>query len=232
MKKILLAAAPLALVLTLTGCGSGGGGGSSSGSFAASPTPSPTTAATALNVSPCLNQLVAGRSLASLVIPDVVTLDPTKASGFPNGRQLQDPVIDLELAALFLDLTKVPVTVLASLPLDPSGNDKPLPGTFPFLAAAWGGAPAAVGGSGFVFRTDPSTSYTRVDRMGEPAVATALVDTANKNAYNDDNPTVDATGKWVPVFTADLTALSMALDPQLTALGLPVCAVPATSTAP
>lgn len=226
MNKTLFAAAPLALALALTGCGSGGG--SDSGS--ASPLASATTAAVALDVSPCLNQKVGTRSVASLVIPDVVTLDPTQSSGFPNGRQLQDPVIDVEIAVLFLDITKTSPAVLANLPLDPSGNDKPLPGVFPFLAGAWGGTPAAAGGSGFVFRTDPATSYTRVDRMGEPAVATVLVDTANKNAYNDDNPTIDATGKWVPVFTKDLTALAMALDGQLTSLGLPVCAVPAKAS--
>ena len=229
MKQILIAAAPLALVCTLAGCG---GSGSSGSSGANSPLAAGTPSATpgTLNVNPCLSQKVAGTPLASLVVPDVVTLDPTQASGFPNGRQLQDPVVDLELAALFLDLTKVPVTTLSAIPLDPSGNDKPLPGVFPFLAESWGGAPAAVGGSGFVFRTDPATSYTRVDRMGQPAVATVLVDASHKSAYNDDNPTIDATGKWVPVFVTDLTALATALDPQLTALGLPVCATTTAST--
>lgn len=233
MKTILYAATSFVLLFTLAGCGSSGSNGSSSDAPVIAPTPSPSPSASpttaALDVSPCLNQKVAGRSVASLVVPDVVTFDPTQASGFPNGRQLQDPVIDLELAALLLDVTKNPVSTFANIPLDPSGNDKPLPGVFPFLADAWGGAPAAVGGSGFVFRTDSPSSYTRVDRMGEPAVSTALVDTADKSAYNDDNPTVDATGKWVPVFKADLTALAQALDGQLTSLGLKVCAVPAAA---
>jgi hypothetical protein len=229
MKQIVLAAAPLALAFTLTGCGGSGGGSSGSGTNPASAKP-PAAAAT-LNVGPCLNQaVIPGRSLAAIAVPDVVTLDPTQASGFPNGRQLQDPVIDLELAALFLDLTKVPVTTLANLPLDPSGNDKPYTGVFPFLAPAWGTPPAAVGGSGFVFRTDAPSAYTRVDRMGEPAISTALIDTADKTAYNDDNPTIDASGKWVPTISADLTALAAELDPQLTALGLPVCAVATTAS--
>jgi hypothetical protein len=228
MKQILLAAAPLAFAFTLTGCGGSSGGSSTAAADPAAAAPAP--AAAALNVSPCLNQaVIPGRSLAAIAIPDVVTLDPTQPSGFPNGRQLQDPVIDLELAALFLDLTKVPVTTLANLPLDPSGNDKPYPGTFPFLAPAWGTTPAAVGGSGFVLRTDPPSSYTRVDRMGEPAISTALIDTADKSAYNDDTPAIDATGKWVPTMTTDLTALATELDPQLTALGLPVCAVATTT---
>ena len=232
MKKIVLAAAPLALAFTLAGCG--GGGSPSTTTATPTPTPTPTTTPTpvavTVDVNPCFSQLVAGRSLAAIAVPDVLTLDPTQPAGFPNGRQLQDPVIDLELAALFLVLTQVPVTTLSSIPLDPSGNDKPLPGVFPFLAPAFGTTPAATGGSGFVFRTDPPSSYTRVDRMGEPAIATALIDTAHKTAYNDDNPTVDATDKWVPLETIDLTTLATALDPQLKALGLPVCAVPITAS--
>ena len=222
MNKILLATAPLALALTLAGCGSGSSG--------ASATPTPTATPATVDVGPCFSQLVAGRGLASIAVPDVLTLDLTQPPGFPNGRQLQDPVIDLELAALFLDLTQVPLTTLATLPLNPSGNDKPLPGVFPYLAPAWGTTPAATGGSGFVFRTDAPSSYTRVDRMGEPAISTALIDTADKSAYNDDNPTVDATGKWVPLETIDLTTLATELDPQLKALGLPVCAVPITAS--
>jgi hypothetical protein len=221
--NLIAAAAPLALVITLAGCNDGSGSGATS---SATPTPTPTATAAALDVTPCLNQLVAGRSVASLFVPDVITLDLAKPSGFPNGRRMQDPVIDLELAALFLDLKTDPVDTLAKLPLNPSGNDKPLLSGFPFLADAWGGAPAAVGGTGFVFRTDPATSYTRVDRAGEPAVSTALIEGNNKNLYNDDTPAIDATGKWVPVLTKDLTALATALDPQLTSLGLKVCAVP------
>ncbi len=229
MKTILLAATPLAFAFILTGCGGGDGA-----SATATPTPTPTATVTptpaTVDVGPCLSQKVLGnRSLANIAVPDVLTLDPTQPSGFPNGRQLQDPVIDLELAALFLDLTQVPITTLSTIPLDPSGNDEPLPGVFPFLSPAQGAAPAAVGGSGFVFRTDPPANYTRVDRMGEPAISTALIDTADKSAYNDDNPTVDATGKWVPLETIDLTTLATALDPQLKALGLPVCAIPITA---
>ena len=41
------------------------------------------------------------------------------------------------------------------------------------------------------FRTTPAAMYTRVDRMGMPAVATALVSSGQKNAYNDADPTGD-----------------------------------------
>lgn len=214
--------------LALAGCGGG-----SSGSTASTPTPATPTAGTvtsaSLDVTPCLNQLVAGRSVASLVVPDVITLDLNKPSGFPNGRKLEDPVIDLELAALFLDLKTHAVDTLAKIPLNPSGNDLPLPGVFPYLAEAQGGTPASTGGSGFVFRTDAPSAYNRVDRMGEPAVATALVRAAQKTAFNDDSPTQDATGKWVSEFTADLTELANALQDDFAGAGLKICAVPKAS---
>ena len=217
-------AVALASTLALSACGGGGSGASGAESTTTNTTGTQT--GSALDVSPCLNQTVAGRSVASLVVPDVLTLDPTKASGFPNGRTLTDPVIDLELAALFLDLRVHPVDTLAKLPLNPSGNDVPLPATFPYLGEAHGGAPAATGGSGFVFRTDAPSAYARVDRMGEPAVATALVRTAQKTAFNNDSPVDDATGKWVPEFTADLTELATALQDDFAAAGLKICAKP------
>jgi hypothetical protein len=217
----------LATTLSLGACGDGGGG--SGGSSPTAGAGGGTVTAAKLDVTPCLTQTVGGRSVASLVVPDVLTLDPTQPSGFPNGRRLQDPVVDLEIAALFLDLKTDPVDTLAKLPLDPSGNDVPLPATFPYLGAAHGGVTTLGSGSGFVFRTDPATAYTRVDRMGEPAVATVLVSTANKTAFNDDSPTQDATGKWAPEFTTDLTALATALQDDLTAAGLKICAVPKTS---
>ena len=232
MKTLLQFVVPCALAFTLAGCGSetapGASASSSSGSSGG------TTTAAKLDVTPCLTQLVIpGRTLAAIAVPDVVTLDPTKPSGFPNGRQLLDPVVDLELAALFLDLKTHAVTTFANLPLDPAGNDKPQPGTFPFLADPWGGAPAQAGGAGFAFRSDAPSAYTRVDRMGEPAIATVLVDAARKTAYNDDSPAIDATGKWVPTFKANLEVLAEELGPQLASLGLKACAVPVSgSTAP
>jgi hypothetical protein len=179
----------------------------------------------AVDVTPCLSQTVfEGRSVANLVVPDVLQLDMNQPSGFPNGRRLTDPVIDLELAVLFLDLKSQPVTTFANLPLDPTSTGVPQLPNFPYLAAAQGAAPAPAGGSGFVFRGDPPSAYTRVDRMGMPAVSTALIVTASKSAYNDDNPTVDATGKWVPTIKADLTNLTTALIGQFRSIGLKPCA--------
>ena len=60
-----------------------------------------------------------------------------------------------------------------------------------------------------------------------PAVATALIGGPNKNPYNDDNPAVDATGRWVPELSSQLTALTNALADDFRALNLTMCATPA-----
>jgi hypothetical protein len=95
----------------------------------------------------CLGQSLGsnpmGPTVASLVVPDdALTLDPSAESGFPNGRRLQDPVIDVTLAVLFLRLrgscgmgTCSPTT-LAGVPLNPRANDRPFLTTFPYLAPA------------------------------------------------------------------------------------------------
>jgi hypothetical protein len=220
----ILAPSTLVLAFTLAGCG----GGTGDSSTARAPTP---VATAAVDVTPCLNQVVyEGRSTAQLVVPDVLQLDMNQPSGFPNGRMLKDPVIDITLAVLFLDLKSEPATAFATLPLDPTTTGVAEPATFPYLSPATGGAPAPGSGSGFVFRTDPATSYTRVDRMGMPAVSTALIATASKSAYNDDNPAVDATGKWAPTIKADLTTLTTELIGQFRSLGLNPCATGGTGS--
>ncbi len=69
---------------------------------------------------------------APFVVPDVIRIDVTKPSGFPNGRRLTDPVIDVTLALVLLDLDVHPVTSLIGL--NPTGNDRPFSTGFPFLA--------------------------------------------------------------------------------------------------
>jgi hypothetical protein len=166
-----------------------------------------------------------GRTVANLVIPDLVRDDLTQPAGFPNGRRLQDPVIDIELAVLFLNLNVHSPTLLFSVPVNPPQNDVAFRTTFPYLAAPQGNPPMASGtGSGFVFRTDPRSAYIRVDRMGMPAVATALVSgDPKKDEFNDDDPTIDATGKWAPHFTSTLQTLHAGLADDLQGLGLTVC---------
>ena len=70
-----------------------------------------------------------------LVIPDTLRIDLDQPSGFPNGRRLEDPVIDVTLALLLLDLTVEGQTVTSLVGvLNPSENDIPLLSEFPYLA--------------------------------------------------------------------------------------------------
>lgn len=190
------------------------------------PTPTPSPTGGSINVEPCLTQtVVPGRTVADLVVPDVINIDLSRPSGFPNGRRLQDPTPDVTLAALFLDLRVHSPLTFANVPLNPATNDRPFTNTFPFMAPPQGNPPIAPStGSNFNFRTDPASAFVRVDREGMPAVATALVvGNADKDAFNDDDPEDDARGVWVPEFVSTLTALHQALADDIRALGLTVC---------
>jgi hypothetical protein len=69
---------------------------------------------------------------------------------------------------------------------------KLLPGLLVLAALSGCGGGGGDGGTQFDFRTDAADRYVRVDRMGEPALATALL------SRNVDNPTpVDGAGKPV-----------------------------------
>jgi hypothetical protein len=208
--------------------------GACGGAPTPAPTPTPTPAAsttiTAYNVENCFTQTIPGTNgltLRSLIVPDTLKLDLSMPSGFPNGRDLDDPVIDITLAALFVDFTvtgQSPAT-FANLPLNPPANDRPFSTTFPFLGPPQGTPPlAATTGTVFDFRTDPDIAYVNVDRMGMPAVATALIGSSQKNPYNDANPTADAAGQFRAEETALLTGLFNGIGDDLQALGLKVCA--------
>jgi hypothetical protein len=232
-KRLKAAIAPLALIALMAGC---------SDSKVAepiivnpgptptptpSPTPSPSPSPTGFNVLPCFDQVIPGTtsSVASLVVPDTLTLNLAGTSGFPNGRRLTDPVIDVTLAVIFLKLSTHAPTTLANVPVNPTANDIPFRTAFPYLAAAQGSPPVSgTAGTNFNFRTDAASAYTRVDRMGMPAVATALIASARKNAYNDGNPSDDAAGTFVPDLAAQLTTLTNALADDFTGLGLTLCA--------
>ena len=165
-----------------------------------------------------------GATPASLVVPDTIKVNLANASGFPNGRRLEDPVADVLLAVLFLDMTKHAPDTLAKVPVNPPTNDRAFLSTFPFAAPPQGTPPLATGtGTSFNFRTDPANAYTRVDREGQPAVATAVIGAALKNAYNDANPADDAAGTFVPEITNQLTILHNQLADDLIGLGLSVC---------
>jgi hypothetical protein len=221
----------LATVLpVLSACGSSGDSAAPRPAPIAtvSPTPTPTATGTSFDVTRCLNQQVAlGTSVTNLIVPDTVKLDVTKPNGFPNGRQLNDPVIDITLAVLFLDLTKHPANLLASLPLDPPGNTETLPSTFPYLGVANGNPPMPpTTGTNFNFRSDPPSAYVSTDRMGMPAVATALISTSQKNPYNDATPADDTAGRFQTDIKATLTGLTNALADDFQRLSLSMCATP------
>lgn len=230
-----VAIAPLALALVgLTACGgddNNNTGGTPAPTATSTPTPTPTATTASFDVSRCLNQTIPGTgfTVAQAVVPDTLTIDLSKASGFPNGRKLADPVIDVTLAVIFLDLTKHSPLTLAQLPLNPPANDVAFRTSFPYLAPPQGSPPlSATTGTNFNFRTDSvQTSYVRVDRMGMPAVSTALI-TGNdrKNFYNDSSPADDAAGNFVPDLTNTLTALTNALADDLVAAKLTPCATP------
>lgn len=72
---------------------------------------------------------------APLVIPDTLKLDTTGTAGFPNGRKPADPVMDVTLAVLLLDLSAHSADTLVGA-LNPAANDVAFDASFPYLAAA------------------------------------------------------------------------------------------------
>lgn len=220
MAAVTTRAAVGALLLgALAACGGDGNDPSQS------PTPTPSTAT--LSVVPCLNQTVpgTGTTVAGLVVPDTITVDLSKPSGFPNGRRLQDPVVDVTLAALFLDLSKHSPLTFFNIPLNPPANDRPFRANFPYLAPPQGNPPLSGSdtATGFVFLDRPATDFVRVDREGMPALATALIGGPLKNRFNDADPVDDATGEFVPEMEAQLKLLHQALRDDIVAAGLTPC---------
>jgi hypothetical protein len=71
------------------------------------------------------------QGITNLLLPDILTLDTTSSAGFLNGRQLQDDVIDAELAVITGGLFGGS-PVLTSDCID--SNDVTFPGTFPYVA--------------------------------------------------------------------------------------------------
>jgi hypothetical protein len=63
-------------------------------------------------------------TIAAILLPDVLTFDTSSASGFLNGRRLEDDVIDAELA----------IVTNSALDSDCVDNDSNFSATFPYLA--------------------------------------------------------------------------------------------------
>ena len=92
------------------------------------------------------------------------------------------------------------------------------------LVTGCGGSSSTPAPQVFSFASDDAASYVRIDRVGMPAVGTAVI--TNKDAYNDSNPTDDAQGTWVPQIQSNVASLHSALDDDLTGAGL----TPATTS--
>jgi len=70
-----------------------------------------------------------------VIVPDTIKYDPSMPTAYPNGRTLEDPVVDITLAAVLLRLgPEQPLSLLADLPLNPPENDVPFEAEFPYLA--------------------------------------------------------------------------------------------------
>lgn len=236
LRALALFATPMALAAMLASCGDDGPGSqvvvpAPLPSTTATATPTPTSSAVAYDSTNCFTQTIQGQNganLKSFIIPDTLKLDLTRATRFPNGRHPADPVIDILLATLFLDMavTGQGPNTLANIPLNPPQNDKFFLLTFPFLAPP-NGSPAVASGKGttFDFRTDPDSAYVSVDRMGNPAIATALVGSSKKVAYNDDTPESDATNeKYLSEYKSELNKFFGLIGDDLEGLGLKICA--------
>jgi hypothetical protein len=75
-------------------------------------------------------------NIEDLIEPDALVVDLAGESGFPNGRMLPDPVIDVTLAVLLVDFAQGGTpTSFAELPLNPPENDATYGAEFPYLAA-------------------------------------------------------------------------------------------------
>ena len=103
---------------------------------------------TGLSLTPCIRPNLANDDCdeqgVPFVIPDTLAITVTDPAGFPNGRALRDPVIDVILAVLLLNLVDEPnapvqpvesILTFVELPLNPPANDVDVSDAFPFLAA-------------------------------------------------------------------------------------------------
>lgn len=80
----------------------------------------------------------------------------------------------------------------------------------------------------FDFRSESASAFARVDRMGQPAVATALLSNTpatgmpSRQDSNLGDPANDARD-FLPAMVATLRRIHVELDPQLRSLGLVTC---------
>jgi hypothetical protein len=90
---------------------------------------------TTLTLVPCMVTDCVAQA-APLVVPDTLKLDPATAAGFPNGRALTDPVMDITLAVVLLDLAVEGQDATSLVGVNPTANDVAFSDSFPYVAAA------------------------------------------------------------------------------------------------
>jgi len=69
----------------------------------------------------------------------------------------------------------------------------------------------------YVFSSTPAGGYTQIDRVGMPAVNTAVI--TSKDAYNASTPSDDASGLYVGQITTDVANLHTTLDASISGAG-------------
>ncbi|MEM9193897.1 MAG: DUF4331 family protein [Myxococcota bacterium] len=82
----------------------------------------------------CVTQTIGGTQVVQLVVPDMLTVDPSAPAGFPNGRQLDEKVVDITLSIILLDLeapNQDPTTLLDLS--QGTGTDVPFLDAFPYV---------------------------------------------------------------------------------------------------
>lgn len=90
-------------------------------------------------------------TLAGLLLPDILTIDTTKAVGYLNGRDLDDDVIDISLQAITGNMAATDKV---------NANDKAFSTTFPYMAAPHGqAAPGAPNTGSGLSATDAGSSF-------------------------------------------------------------------------
>lgn len=222
----------VAAMMSLAACGGAGGTRAPEPPVVVAPTPTPT--ASSFDVLPCINQTVPldrvapGTRVIDLIIPDTVTIWPDRPIGFPNGRLLSDPVVDITLGVILLDINRAGQNAasFAALPLNPTQAGKTPIADFPFANTPHGTPTLDAGvGTGFVFDTAPMSAYTQVDRMGMPAVATAIILGPRKDAYSDGNVRLDTANTFAFDLIEGLRRFSEPLQDDLASRGLVSCAV-------
>jgi hypothetical protein len=218
MRRLAKCSLPIAAAVMIASCGGD----------EQTPIAPPPGTARVVSVTPCLEQVVpgTGKRVVDLVVPDTITVNLAQPSGFPNGRRLQDPVIDITLAVIFLDMRRHGPSTFVNLPLNPPANDRPFRAEFPFLALPQGNPPRSGSdtATAFDFLDAPLSEYVRVDRTGMPAVSPALVAPSRRNEYNDAGPAEDAAFVFASELTTQLQLLQEVLQDDFAAAGLTSCA--------